>query len=153
VQADVVRPAEVLDDREVELRARLPHAIGDRLGLETVDEARSQRVVAGVADGAIEASTPWSSSTLHAANPRAQALVLSASLDPKDHARAIQSGAAATLDKTAELDELVQSVRRLHKAKRSPQRARSLGTRCWVTRKRPPTRHAELSLSREAVAS
>jgi CheY-like chemotaxis protein len=47
-------------------------------------------------------------------NPRAQALVLSASLDPDEIARAIDSGAAAVLDKTADLDELVDAVRRLH---------------------------------------
>jgi DNA-binding NarL/FixJ family response regulator len=53
-------------------------------------------------------------SELHDVNPRARALVLSASLDPAEIARAIESGAAATLDKTAELDELVDRVRPLH---------------------------------------
>lgn len=51
---------------------------------------------------------------VHRAMAAAQALVLSASLDPLQIARAIDSGAAATLDRTAELDELVDSVRRLH---------------------------------------
>jgi CheY-like chemotaxis protein len=51
---------------------------------------------------------------LRDANPHAQALVLSASLDPAEIARATDSGAAAMLDKTAQLDELVQTVRRLH---------------------------------------
>jgi PAS domain S-box-containing protein len=46
-------------------------------------------------------------------NPRAQALVLSATLDRADVARAVASGAAAVLHKTAELDQLVQAVRRL----------------------------------------
>ena len=46
-------------------------------------------------------------------NPRAQALVLSASLDRAEIARAIQSGAAGTLDKSAHLAELVDSARRL----------------------------------------
>jgi PAS domain S-box-containing protein len=46
-------------------------------------------------------------------NPRAQALVLSAGLDRSDTARAIESGAAGTLDKMAQLDELVDAVRRL----------------------------------------
>jgi PAS domain S-box-containing protein len=46
-------------------------------------------------------------------NPRAQALVLSASLDRTETARAIESGAAGTLDKTAQLDEVVDAVRRL----------------------------------------
>jgi PAS domain S-box-containing protein len=46
-------------------------------------------------------------------NPQAQALVLSARLDRREMARAIESGAAATLDKTASLDEVVEAVRRL----------------------------------------
>jgi PAS domain S-box-containing protein len=46
-------------------------------------------------------------------NPRAQALVLSAGLDRSATARAIQSGAAGTLDKTVQLDEIVDAVRRL----------------------------------------
>jgi PAS domain S-box-containing protein len=46
-------------------------------------------------------------------NPRAQALVLSASLDRRDTARAIESGAAGTLSKTASLDEIVDAVHRL----------------------------------------
>jgi PAS domain S-box-containing protein len=47
-------------------------------------------------------------------NPRARALVLTASLDPADNARAERSGAAAVLNKTADLDDLVDAVRRLH---------------------------------------
>jgi DNA-binding NarL/FixJ family response regulator/signal transduction histidine kinase len=46
-------------------------------------------------------------------NPHAQALVLSAQLDRREIARAIESGAAGTLDKTASLDEVVEAVRRL----------------------------------------
>jgi DNA-binding NarL/FixJ family response regulator len=46
-------------------------------------------------------------------NPRAQALVLSASLDRTETARAIESGAAGALDKMAQLDEIVDAVRRL----------------------------------------
>ena len=34
VQAGGVEPADVLDDSELELPARAPHAIGDQLGLE-----------------------------------------------------------------------------------------------------------------------
>jgi hypothetical protein len=48
----VVEPAEVLHDRELELRARAPDAVGDQLGLEAVNEALGQRVVLGVADRA-----------------------------------------------------------------------------------------------------
>src|SRR5919107_1684086 len=44
---------------------------------------------------------------LRAANPEAQALVLSVSLDRAETARAVQSGAAGVLHKTAHLDEVV----------------------------------------------
>jgi DNA-binding NarL/FixJ family response regulator len=50
---------------------------------------------------------------LRAVNPGAQALVLTASMDRGDLARAIESGAAGTLDKTAQLDDVVSGVRRL----------------------------------------
>ena len=30
----MVEPADVVDDRELELRVRAPHAVGDQLGLE-----------------------------------------------------------------------------------------------------------------------
>ncbi|MCW3015699.1 MAG: domain S-box protein [Solirubrobacterales bacterium] len=59
-------------------------------------------------------------SDLRDVNPRAQAVVLSASLDPIEITRAIDSGAAAALDKTAELDELVDAVRRLHRGAAPP---------------------------------
>jgi endonuclease YncB( thermonuclease family) len=44
VQAGVVKPADPLDDRELELRAGAPDAVGDQLGLEGVHEGLSQRV-------------------------------------------------------------------------------------------------------------
>ena len=50
-------------------------------------------------------------------NPRAQALVLSATLDRAETARAVESGAAGVLDKTAHLDEVVHAVRRLRVGK------------------------------------
>jgi PAS domain S-box-containing protein len=46
-------------------------------------------------------------------NPHAQALVLSASLDRAEVARAVESGAAGVLNKTVHLDEVVSDVRRL----------------------------------------
>jgi hypothetical protein len=51
VQAVVVEPGDVLDDGQLELRARTLGAVGDQLGLEGVDEALGHRVVVGVADG------------------------------------------------------------------------------------------------------
>jgi DNA-binding NarL/FixJ family response regulator len=50
---------------------------------------------------------------LREANPRAQALVLSADLDRAQTARAIRAGAAGAFDKTADLDRIVDAVRRL----------------------------------------
>jgi PAS domain S-box-containing protein len=47
-------------------------------------------------------------------NPRAQALVLSATLDRADVARAVERGAAGVLNKTAGFDEVVDAVRRAH---------------------------------------
>jgi PAS domain S-box-containing protein len=50
---------------------------------------------------------------LRAANRRAQALVLTAELGRAEIARAVENGAAGVLHKTAELDEVVEAVRRL----------------------------------------
>ena len=50
---------------------------------------------------------------LREVNPRAQALVLSASLDRREIAAMIESGASGVLSKTAGLDEVVDAVRRL----------------------------------------
>ena len=50
---------------------------------------------------------------LRDANPQAQALVLSASLDRAETARAVENGAAGVLNKTAHLDEVVRAIRRL----------------------------------------
>jgi DNA-binding NarL/FixJ family response regulator len=46
-------------------------------------------------------------------NPKAQALVLSASLERANIARAVELGAAGVLSKTAHLEEVVDAVRRL----------------------------------------
>jgi signal transduction histidine kinase/ActR/RegA family two-component response regulator len=50
---------------------------------------------------------------LREASPQAQALVLSATFDRAKIARAVQSGAAGTLNKSAPLDQVVDAVRRL----------------------------------------
>jgi PAS domain S-box-containing protein len=50
---------------------------------------------------------------LREVNPRAQALVLSASLDRTELANAIESGAAGALSKTSGLEEVVDAVRRV----------------------------------------
>ncbi len=50
---------------------------------------------------------------LRDANPHAMVLVLSASLDRAEVARAVESGAAGVLHKSAGMDEVVEAVRRL----------------------------------------
>lgn len=46
-------------------------------------------------------------------NPEFAALVLTASLDRAEHARAVEAGAAGILHKAADLDEIVESMKRL----------------------------------------
>jgi DNA-binding NarL/FixJ family response regulator len=46
-------------------------------------------------------------------NPRVQAPVLTASVDRAEIARAVESGAAGVLNKTAELDQVVGAMCRL----------------------------------------
>ncbi|MBV9455319.1 MAG: PAS domain S-box protein [Rubrobacter sp.] len=50
---------------------------------------------------------------LRVSNPQAQALVLSASLERSEIARAVECGAAGVLHKSAGMDEIVEAVRRL----------------------------------------
>jgi DNA-binding NarL/FixJ family response regulator len=50
---------------------------------------------------------------LRAVNPRAQALVLSATLDRAEIAGAVEAGAAGVLHKSADMEEVVHSVRRV----------------------------------------
>jgi two-component system, NarL family, response regulator DevR len=50
---------------------------------------------------------------LREANPLFAALVLTASLDRADHARAIEAGAAGVLHKSADVDEIMDAARRL----------------------------------------
>jgi PAS domain S-box-containing protein len=50
---------------------------------------------------------------LRAVNPRAQALVLSGALDRAEIARAVESGAAGVLHKSADMSEVIRAVRRV----------------------------------------
>jgi DNA-binding NarL/FixJ family response regulator len=49
---------------------------------------------------------------LREANPLFAALILTASLDRADHARAIEAGAAGVLHKSADVDEIMDAARR-----------------------------------------
>ncbi len=50
---------------------------------------------------------------MHEANPDFAALVLTASLDRAEHARAIEAGAAGVVHKAADVDEILETTRRL----------------------------------------
>ena len=50
---------------------------------------------------------------LHEANPDFAALVLTASLDRAEHARAIEAGAAGVVHKAVDVDEILMTTRRL----------------------------------------
>jgi DNA-binding NarL/FixJ family response regulator len=68
--------------------------------------------------GVIDLSLPDGEGTslikdLRGANPDFAALVLTASLDRGDHARAVEAGAAGVLHKSADVDEILDSTRRL----------------------------------------
>jgi hypothetical protein len=52
VEALVVEPGDVFDDRKLELRAGAPDALADQLSLERVDETLGERIVVRVADRA-----------------------------------------------------------------------------------------------------
>jgi DNA-binding NarL/FixJ family response regulator/signal transduction histidine kinase len=55
---------------------------------------------------------------LRAVDPRAQALVLSGTLDRAEVARAVEAGAAGVLHKSAEMGEVVEAVRRVRAGER-----------------------------------
>ena len=50
---------------------------------------------------------------LRAANPHSMALILTASTDRVEHARAIEAGAAGVLHKSAQVSEIIDATRRL----------------------------------------
>jgi DNA-binding NarL/FixJ family response regulator len=82
--------------------------------------AEARWVMSGVeADlGVVDLSLPDGEGTelieeLREANPHFAALVLTASLDRTEHARAVEAGAAGVLHKSADVDEILDATRRL----------------------------------------
>lgn len=68
--------------------------------------------------GVIDLSLPDGEGTsliaeLRDANPHFAALVLTASLDRADHARAVEAGAASVLHKSADVDTIIDATRRM----------------------------------------
>jgi PAS domain S-box-containing protein len=85
---------------------------------------------------------------LRDANPGAQALVLSASIDRADIARAVESGAAGVLAKTAHLDEVVESVRRLRAGEALMPLAEVVDLLRFASRRRQREHDDRLAISR-----
>jgi len=106
------------------LRQTLALVFGRQPGFEVVAQAGSvgeaRRVMSGrEADlGVIDLALPDGEGAelieeLREANPQFAALVLTASLDRAEHARAIEVGAAGVLHKSADVDEILDAARRL----------------------------------------
>ena len=87
-QAGTVAEArKVMGDREADM-AVLDLSLPDGEGVELIEDLRE-------------------------ANPHFAALVLTASLDRAEHARAVEAGAAGVLHKSTDVDEILDSTRRL----------------------------------------
>ena len=85
---------------------------------------------------------------LREASPQAEALVLTASLDRADIARAVESGAAGVLNKTAHLDQLVESVRRLRQGEALMPLAEVVQLLRFAGRQREQEREDRLAIGR-----
>ncbi len=87
-QAGTVAEArEVMGDREADLGV-VDLSLPDGEGVELIEDLRQ-------------------------ANPHFAALVLTASLDRAEHARAVEAGAAGVLHKSADMDQIMDATRRL----------------------------------------
>jgi DNA-binding NarL/FixJ family response regulator len=83
----VAESRRVMEDREADL-AVVDLSLPDGEGVELIEDLRE-------------------------ANPHFAALVLTASLDRAEHARAVEAGAAGVLHKSADVDEILDAARRL----------------------------------------
>jgi PAS domain S-box-containing protein len=111
----------VVED-EASIRDSIAWTLDREADLEVVAQAASLAEARGVLKGVdvavIDLGLPDGfgvdiAEELRRVNPRAQSLVLTASIDPDEIARAYAGGAATVLNKVAQLDQLVGAVRRL----------------------------------------
>ena len=84
----------------------------------TLAEARRDAISAGADLGVIDLSLPDGEGVeliqeLREANRNFAALILTASLDKTEHARAVEAGAAGVIHKSADVDEILDATRRL----------------------------------------
>ncbi|HET7480885.1 MAG TPA: PAS domain S-box protein [Rubrobacteraceae bacterium] len=120
---DIVEETRVLlVDDHASFRQGVAAALEREPGLAAIEQAGSlaeaREMLEGVEVGIFDLNLPDGYGgelikELRSANPRAAALVLSASLDRAEMARAVEYGAAGVLHKTAAMDEVVDAIRRL----------------------------------------
>jgi DNA-binding NarL/FixJ family response regulator len=84
----------------------------------TLAEARRDAISAAADLGVIDLSLPDGEGVelireLREANRNFAALILTASLDKTEHARAVEAGAAGVIHKSADVDEILDATRRL----------------------------------------
>jgi DNA-binding NarL/FixJ family response regulator len=80
--------------------------------------AEARRMLEGVEVAVVDLGLPDGEGVelvreLRAANPRGAVLILTASLDRREHARAVEAGASGVLHKSAEIGDVIAAVRRL----------------------------------------
>lgn len=106
--ASLREPLQFMFEREPEFEV-----VGEA---ESLSEAR--KMLGGIDVAIVDLSLPDGDGTdlipeLRATSPRAVVLVLTASVDQEEYARAIEAGAAGVLHKSARIKEVIGAVRRL----------------------------------------
>ncbi|MDQ3855610.1 MAG: response regulator transcription factor [Chloroflexota bacterium] len=145
----------------VEDHAAVRQSLAFILGLEpdlevvgqagTLAEARGQ--LEGVDVAVIDLHLPDGNGAelireLHAASPRARALVLSASQDRRELARAVEAGASGLVHKAAPLDEIVGAIRCLGAGEQLLSPAEMLELLRMATQEREQGQQAQAVLGR-----
>jgi len=120
----------MLVEDHASFRQALAFVLGREPGFKVVAQAGSlaeaRQVLEGVDVAVVDLALPDGNGAdliddLHRYNPGVKMLVLSATLDQKNLASAVESGAAGVLDKLANLGEIVGAIRRLEAGQAMPE--------------------------------
>ena len=120
----------MLVEDHASFRQAIAFVLGREPGFEVVAQAGSlaeaRQVLEGVDVAVVDLALPDGNGAdliddLHRYNPGVKVLVLSATLDQKNLASAVESGAAGVLDKLANLGEIVGAIRRLEAGQAMPE--------------------------------
>jgi len=120
----------MLVEDHASFRQALAFVLGREPGFKVVAQAGSlaeaRQVLEGVDVAVVDLALPDGNGAdliddLHRYNPGVKVLVLSATLDQKNLASAVESGAAGVLDKLANLGEIVGAIRRLEAGQAMPE--------------------------------